>query len=206
MQEAELQELITGCLNQDKKDQKKLYQYFYAYSMSICLRYAANRYEAAEVLNQGFFNIFTKIDKYEPDRPFKAWIGRIMTNAAIDYYRSNLKFGRTEELEKAIDVSNDDFSDKKLVYDDLLYMIRQLPASYRTVFMLYAVDGYTHEEIAETLGITSSTSRSNLFKARTKLKLMIQNEEEVPDRKPGLLQLLQQRTDQFNMNELSFSL
>ncbi len=199
MQDAELQQLIAGCLKQDKKDQKRLYQQFYAYAMAICLRYAANPYEATEILNQGFFNVFTKIDQYDPDKLFKSWLGRIMTNAAIDHYRSNLKFSRTDDLEKAEYINNNDSSDNRLEYKDLLAMIQRLPDAYRTVFMLCAIDGYTHEEIGDLLGITPGTSRSNLFKARTKLKIMLSRENEVSEQQQTLLQLVRQKTGQLKL-------
>ncbi|KAA8479733.1 RNA polymerase sigma-70 factor (ECF subfamily) [Arcticibacter tournemirensis] len=173
MGEAELHQLIAGCLKQDRKDQKVLYKAFYGFAMSICLRYAGNRYEAAEIMNNGFFKIFTHLDKYSHDKPFKAWMGKIMTNTAIDYYRSNLKMANTDGLEKAEDIGHDDFPDKKLRYDDLLAMVQQLPNAYRTVFNLYAIEGYSHEEIGEMLGISAGTSKSNLFKARDKLKRMV---------------------------------
>ncbi|PWG79901.1 sigma-70 family RNA polymerase sigma factor [Pararcticibacter amylolyticus] len=179
MGEAQLQQLIAGCLKQDRKDQKMLYKTFYGYAMSICLRYAGNRYEASEILNHGFFKVFSNLNKYSTDKPFKAWIGRIMMNASIDYYRSNIRMANADDLEKAENLVHEDLPDKKLRYDDLLAMIQQLPNAYRTVFNLYAIEGYTHEEIAVMLGISTGTSKSNLFKARDKLKRMIIDAEDV---------------------------
>ncbi|WP_238387801.1 RNA polymerase sigma factor [Pararcticibacter amylolyticus] len=156
-----------------------LYKTFYGYAMSICLRYAGNRYEASEILNHGFFKVFSNLNKYSTDKPFKAWIGRIMMNASIDYYRSNIRMANADDLEKAENLVHEDLPDKKLRYDDLLAMIQQLPNAYRTVFNLYAIEGYTHEEIAVMLGISTGTSKSNLFKARDKLKRMIIDAEDV---------------------------
>ncbi len=148
--------------------------------MGICLRYANNRDEAAEVMNQGFFKVFTRIETYDTSRPFKAWLGRIMMNVSIDYYRANLKMAYTDDLEKAEGISDGDFADKKLNYDDLLAMVQRLPNAYRTVFNLFAIDGYSHEEIGEMLGISPGTSKSNLHKARQKLKQMIFEAEQLP--------------------------
>src|SRR3954468_20454114 len=173
MTEEDLHQLIRGCVKQDRKCQKMLYKAFYGFSMGICLRYAGNRDEAAEVMNQGFFKVFTHINRFDTSRPFKAWIGRIMMNVSIDYYRANLKMAYTEDLEKAENVSEGDLTDKNLNYEDLLAMVQQLPQAYRTVFNLFAVDGYTHEEIADMLNINIGTSKSNLFKARQKLKQMV---------------------------------
>lgn len=173
MGEEELHQLIGGCIKQDRACQKMLYKTFYGFSMGICLRYANNRDEAAEVMNQGFFKVFTRITTYDRSRPFKAWLGKIMMNASIDYYRANLKMAYTDDLDKAEHLSDGDLADKKLNYDDLLKMVQKLPTAYRTVFNLFAIEGYTHEEIGELLNISPGTSKSNLHKARQKLKQMI---------------------------------
>lgn len=177
MGEVELHQLIAGCLGQGRKEQKMLYKTFYGFAMGICVRYAGNRYEAAEIMNQGFFKVFKNLHRYNLDKPFKAWLGRIMMNTSIDYYRSNLKTAYTDDLDKAEEIADHNLPDKKLRYDDLLAMIQKLPQAYRTVFNLYAIDGYTHEEIGDLLGITAGTSKSNLFKARDKLKIMIKDTE-----------------------------
>ncbi|SEN88306.1 RNA polymerase sigma-70 factor, ECF subfamily [Mucilaginibacter gossypiicola] len=182
MGEDELHQLINGCVKQDRKSQKMLYKAFYGFSMGICLRYAGNRDEAAEVMNQGFMKVFTHIDRFDTSRPFKAWIGRIMMNVSIDYYRANLKMAYTEDLEKAENVSEGDLTDKNLNYEDLLAMVQQLPQAYRTVFNLFAIDGYSHEEIGEMLNISPGTSKSNLHKARHKLKQMILKAEETANK------------------------
>jgi RNA polymerase sigma factor (sigma-70 family) len=173
MGEEELHQLIGGCIRKDRGSQKMLYKAFYGFSMGICLRYANNREEAAEVMNQGFFKVFTRIDTYDTTRPFKAWLGKIMTNVSIDYYRANLKMAYAEDLDKAENVTDGELPDRKLNYEDLLAMVQRLPNAYRTVFNLYAIEGYTHEEIGEMLDISSGTSKSNLHKARQKLKQMI---------------------------------
>jgi RNA polymerase sigma factor (sigma-70 family) len=173
MGEEELHQLVQGCIKQDRKSQKTLYKAFYGFSMAICLRYAGNRDEAAEVMNQGFFKVFKNIERYDEDRPFKAWLGKIMMNVSIDHYRANLKMAYTEDLENAEHVSDGDYTDKNLNYNDLLDMVQKLPKAYRTVFNLFAIDGYSHDEIAEMLNINAGTSKSNLFKARQKLKQMI---------------------------------
>lgn len=173
MGEEELHQLIGGCIKNDRGCQKMLYKAFYGFSMGICLRYANNREEAAEVTNQGFFKVFTRIETYDTSRPFKAWLGKIMTNVSIDYYRANLKMAYAEDLDKAENISDGELPDRKLNYDDLLAMVQRLPNAYRTVFNLYAIEGYTHEEIGDMLDISSGTSKSNLHKARQKLKQMI---------------------------------
>jgi DNA-directed RNA polymerase specialized sigma24 family protein len=157
MGDEELYQLIRGCVNQDRKSQKLLYKAFYGFAMAICLRYAGDRDEAAEVMNQGFLKVFNNIHKYDEERRFKAWLGKIMTNVSIDYYRANLKMAYSEDLEKAEHIADGDLVDRNLNYADLLAMVQRLPQA----------------EIAEMLHINIGTSKSNLFKARQKLKQMI---------------------------------
>jgi RNA polymerase sigma factor (sigma-70 family) len=180
MGEEELHQLVRGCLKDDRLSQKLLYKAFYGFAMGICLRYAANRYEASEIMNQGFFKVFKSLSKYDLSKPFKAWLGRIMINTSIDYYRSNLKIAYNEELDKADHINDTEFADKNLNYNELLDMISQLPRAYRTIFNLYAIEGYSHEEIGKLLNISIGTSKSNLHKARQKLKAMIAQSNQMP--------------------------
>lgn len=180
MGEDELHQLVSGCLKNDRLSQKLLYKAFYGFAMGICLRYAANRYEASEIMNQGFYKVFKNLTKYDITKPFKAWLGRIMVNTSIDYYRSNLKVAYTEELDKAEHVNDTEFADRNLNYNELLDMVSKLPRAYRTIFNLFAIEGYTHEEIGEMLNISTGTSKSNLHKAREKLKIMIAESNRAP--------------------------
>jgi RNA polymerase sigma-70 factor (ECF subfamily) len=173
--------LIAGCLQQKRKDQKMLYQIFYGFAMGICLRYAGNRYEAAEIMNQGFLKVFISLHQYDTDRPFIAWLGRIMINTSVDYYyRGKRKLLLNDDLDAAEGIGHHDLPDQKLNYDDLVGMIQRLPNAYRTVFNLFAIEGFSHEEIASQLNIRTGTSKSNLFKAREKLKIMILNSGRLP--------------------------
>lgn len=173
MGEEEIDKLIKGCLCNDRISQKLLYKVFYGLSMGICLRYSPNRYEAAEIMNQGFYKVFKNLAKYDEAKPFKAWLSRIMINTAIDYYRANLKSAYNEGLDDVVNLSDDNWADKNLNYNQLISFVQQLPQSYRTIFNLYAIEGYTHEEIGQMLHISTGTSKSNLHKAREKLKKMI---------------------------------
>jgi RNA polymerase sigma factor (sigma-70 family) len=173
MGEDELQQLLKGCINGDRKCQKALYKAFYGFAMGICLRYATDRDEAAEVMNRGFLKVLTQIGKYDEKLPFKPWLGRIMINTSIDFYRSRLKMAYTEDIDEADHISGGDLPDNNLNYEDLLKMVQALPQGYRTVFNLFAIEGYSHDEIAEMLHINAGTSKSNLHKARQKLKAMI---------------------------------
>lgn len=171
--EHEVESYINGCIRNERADQQSLYKHFYGFAMGICLRYANNRLDAAGILNDGFFKVFRNIEKYESGKPFKAWLGRIITNTAIDYYRSNLKFTDHSDIDGYDSVSGEHSVYSKFAYNDLLAMVQKLSPAYRTVFNLFAVDGYSHEEIGEMLSISVGTSKSNLFKARQKLQEML---------------------------------
>ena len=173
MVEKELERIIDGCIEQDRHSQELLYKKLYGFAMKICLRYADNRYEASEILNEGFFKAFTNITKYDKSWPFKTWLSKIIYNTSIDYYRTNLRWSQFADLEKSEPKFHDSNVEHKLDYEDLLATVQRLPPSYRIVFNLYAVDGYSHEEIAEITGISASTSRSTLHKARLKLQQML---------------------------------
>jgi len=173
MVEKEFQRIIDGCIEQDRQSQELLYKKLYGFAMKICLRFADNQYEASEVLNEGFFKAFTNIEKYDKSLSFKTWLGKIMYNASIDYYRTNLRWSQFVDLEKSETKMNDANVEHKLDYEDLLSIIQRLPPAYRIVFNLYVVDGYSHDEVAEMTGISASTSRSNLHKARMKLQKML---------------------------------
>lgn len=173
----DLQQILDACRRNDRRAQKELYKLFYSVSMGICLRFTNNREDAAQMLNEGFLKVFTNLSSYDPQYPFAAWLKRIMTNTAIDHYRSTLRFqtlalDTVEEVEVQLNLES-------LNYQDLMDMIHSLSPAYRTVFLLFAVEGYTHEEIAETLGISVGTSKSNLFKARGKLIEMLKSTEVV---------------------------
>ena len=173
MEGDDLQRLIEGCIEQNRQSQELLYKKYYGFAMKICLRYAANRFDASTILNEGFFKVFTNIEKYDKSWPFKSWLSKIMYNTSIDHYRANLKWSQMAKLDKYEYTMNEATIEHKLGYEDLLATIQRLPPAYRLIFNLYAIDGFSHEEIAEMVGISASTSRSNLHKARQKLQQML---------------------------------
>jgi len=171
---AAILDLLDGCLRGDRRSQELLYKQFYGYAMGLCLRYARSRDEAAEILNDGFFKIFTKLETFDRERPFKTWLGRVMINTALDQYRREVKHQVYEDMElvkNAVAVNEDALS--RLAYEELITMVQRLPPAYRTVFSLAVLDGYTHEEIAKELGISIGASKSDLSRAREKLKVMV---------------------------------
>jgi len=173
------EKLREGCLRGNPSSQKKLYQSFYGFALAICLRYCNDRDEAVEVMNDGFFKVLTNFSKYDAEKPFKPWLSRVMTNTAIDHYRSRLRFGYMAEISEAEEITTEAVVYQKLNYEDLIKLVQRLPPGYRAVFNLYAIDGYNHEEIGKLLGISEGTSKSNLFKARQKLRRLLEEETKV---------------------------
>lgn len=163
-------ELIAACMRRDRDAQRVLYEEFYGIMMGVCLRYANNQDDALDILHEGFIKVFRNIAKYQPGTSLSAWIRRIMVNTAIDYYRKSIR-RRTEDLEQAYSVhSGDPDAVSQCTEKEILAAVQELSPAYRAVFNLYVIEGYSHKEIADRLNITESTSRSNLVKARTKLK------------------------------------
>ena len=170
---AVLQELLDGCLERNRRSQELLYKQFYGYAMSVCLRYTKSKEEAKEVLNDGFFKVFTKLESFDNSRSFKTWLSRIMINTALDHYRQEVRRDVFDNVDAAEHVSVDETIINKLAHEELVALIQKLTPSYRIVFSLYVIDGYTHEEIAEKLGISLGASKSNLSRAREKLREML---------------------------------
>lgn len=166
-------ELLDGCLTKNRRSQEMLYKQFYGYAMSICLRYAKSREEAKEILNDGFFKIFSKLDSFDKSKPFKTWLGRIMINTALDHYRHEVIRDKFEVMEAGEQAFVDETVISKLSHDELVGVIQKLTPAYRIVFSMYVIDGYTHEEIAADLNISLGASKSNLSRAREKLREML---------------------------------
>ena len=146
--------------------------------MGICLRYARSRDEAYEILNDGFYKVFTHLDKFTPGLSFKGWMRRIMINAAIDHFRRNEKHYDHVDISytKSEYISPDVFN--IISEETILKAVHELPPSYRMVFNLYAIEGYKHSEIAQKLNISEGTSKSTLSMARIKLKKALRLEEQ----------------------------
>lgn len=166
-------DFIKACISNEEWAQKKLYEDNYSIMYPVCLRYATDQEEALDILHEGFIKVFRHISKYTVGTSLKAWIKRIMVNTAIDYYRKRSR-RRTEEIDNARGLSSggpDAISD--MAATEILSALQELSPAYRSVFNLYIIDGFSHKEVAEKLNISESTSRSNLVKARQKLKKIL---------------------------------
>ncbi len=186
-------EILEGCIANKRKSQFLLYKQCYSILLSICLRYEKNKEDAEFLLNQGFMKIITKLSTFKGDRPFEAWIRRIMINTIIDDYRKNSK-------EKSIiqfkDIQNDgteniwveyNAADLEFEAEELLGFIDKLPTESKKVFVLFAIDGYSHKEIAEMLGISDGTSKWHVSFARKKLRELIAKSIELEALRAGNL-------------------
>lgn len=160
-------------MRDDRASQKALYQEFYSYGMGICLRYADNRDEAAEILNDGFMKIFGNLKGFDFNRPFRPWLRKILVNLSINRYHQKQRQVETDEIRNITDESDTEKILSGISYQEVIDLLQRLPPSYRTVFNLYVIEGYTHEEIAAMLKISVGASKSNLFKAKEKLKKIV---------------------------------
>jgi len=170
-------DLITACINRERRAEYELYKLTYSYLMSICIRYTRSKEEAEEALNSGFMKILGNLNKYKAEVPFKAWIRKIMVNALIDAYRKQKKHNeQVKYVEEYIETG--DYADvnnalTKMNAEQIYIMIGQLPPMSQKVFNLYAIDGFGHKEIAEMLSMSEGTSKWHLSFSRQQLKEMI---------------------------------
>lgn len=170
----EERELAVGCKNKDAKVQKFVFEKYYGLMLGICLRYANNREEARDMLQEGFVKIFEKIDQFDPNYSFSGWMKRVMVNNAIDQYRRDARAPMNDDELALANHSVDADVFSGLGYQEILKLIQRLPTGYRTVFNLYVIEGFTHKEIGEQLGIAEGTSKSQLNKAKLMLRKQIE--------------------------------
>jgi RNA polymerase sigma-70 factor, ECF subfamily len=181
---------IERCALNNRESQKRIYTSFYGYAMAVCDRYTNNQDDAVEILNDGFLKIFKEIHRYKPAysdvvSSFKGWLRKIMVYTAIDHFRKNHKYAFTAELDNGvIQVSSQSESAlDKLSYEEIIRAIQKLTPGYRTVFNLFVIEGFTHDEISEKLGISTGTSKSNLAKARRQLQKILYKENLIQETK-----------------------
>jgi|TARA_R110002110_G_scaffold133104_13_gene315225 RNA polymerase sigma-70 factor (ECF subfamily) len=169
-----LDELIIQCKKQDAKAQGELYKRYSGILFSICLRYSPNYTEAEDSLQDSFLTIFKKVDQFKGKGSFEGWIKRITVNTVLQKYRKKRVFdiAREDQIADEIEV---EVEDDGIPLDFLLKIIQELPDRYRLVFTMYVMDGYAHKEIAEMLGISDGTSKSNLARGRMILKTKIED-------------------------------
>jgi len=168
-----IEELIKRCRSGERKAQELLYKQLAAKMMGVCMRYATDRMEAEDMLQNGFIRVFQKMDDYRGEGSFEGWVRRIMVHSSIEYYRKHHKMMQVVDMDEVDEPSVNPLAAAKLDAKDLMALIQQLAPGYRVVFNLYAIEGYSHREIGEIVGITEGASKSQLSRARTILKEQI---------------------------------
>ena len=172
-------ELVKRCVRKEAKAQKLLYDTYHGTLLGICMRYAKNKTEAEDILQTGMIRIFKHIGSYSGKGSFEGWMKRIIINVSIDNFRKSNRFYYHHNFDQQngesylrLEIPDD------LELSDLLKLIQELPPGYRIVFNLYVIEGYSHKEIGEKLGISENTSKSQLLKARRTLieKLTLLNQ------------------------------
>jgi RNA polymerase sigma-70 factor (ECF subfamily) len=167
-------EWIEGAKRGDRRSQKAIYDLLSAKMFAVCLRYMGDRDVAEDILQDGFVTLFSKLDSYSGDGSFEGWARKIFVNTALMSLRKKDALKNSEDVDIAWNITSDDpTAIQRIGYNDLLKMIASLPPGFRTVFNMYVIEGYSHKEIAESLGISETTSRSQLQRARVLLQTKI---------------------------------
>ena len=163
--------LVKKCLEGDHKAQRALFDRFASKMLGVCLRYTKNTEQAEDVLQEGFVKIFTKLDKYNGEGSLEGWVRRIMVNTALDQIRKNVKYQDDRSMDDVdYKLELNAHIIEGLQEQDLLRLISELPDGYKVVFNMFAIEGYSHKEIADELNISENTSKSQYSRARAYLK------------------------------------
>ena len=173
-------ELIKGCLRREPHAQRLLYDTYSSKMYAICYRYVKDSMEAEDILVTSFTKVFEKIGQFKFEGSFEGWIRRIVVNEALTCLRKNRSMYLETELKQVDYDPNYKNLNDHLETEDLLKLVQELPAGYRIVFNMFAIDGYSHKEIAESLGISENTSKSQLSRARIYLQKQLKEQEWIP--------------------------
>lgn len=163
-------DLLEGCRRSERRAQELLYKTLASRMLAVCMRYAKDTFEAEDMLQMGFVKVFQKVSEFRGEGPFEGWIRRIMVNTAIEIYRKNQKMLNVVDIDEVVESAQSTFDMFGLEVKDLMKLIQQLSPIYRVVFNLYAIEGFSHKEIADQLGITEGASKSQLSRARAMLR------------------------------------
>ena len=165
-------QIIELCVRHDRKAQQILYDKYSRLLLGVCLRYATDKAEAEDILQDSFLKIFFSIKDYKGSGSFIGWLRKVAVNTAITHYHKNLKYRHHIDIEEYVSVETGvtSFEEDFFTSDELYKVLNELPAGYRMVFNLYAVEGYKHKEIAEMLGIDTNTSKSQYSRAKSVIR------------------------------------
>jgi RNA polymerase sigma-70 factor (ECF subfamily) len=170
-------ELIEKCLRNDRQAQHALYKMYAGKMYAVCCRYVKDRMDAEDVMVMAFTKIFERISQFKGEGSFEGWIRRVMVNESLTYLRKNKNMYLETDIEEVDREPDYQQLENQLEADDLLKLIEELPTGYRMVFNLYSIDGYSHQEIADQLGISENTSKSQLSRARALLQKRLLEQE-----------------------------
>lgn len=170
-------ELIKGLLKQDRLAQKTVYEHYSARMLGLCMRYIRDNFEAEEVMLGGFLKVFQKTDQFKSQGSFEGWIRRIMVNECLNALRKKKLMYVEVDIHNLGEDHHQAQYESDIDAEELMSYIEALPIGYRTVFNLYAIEGYSHKEIAEKLGVSESTSKSQLSRARNLLQKCIEESQ-----------------------------
>lgn len=171
------EDLIKGCAKGDRASQKTLYERYCRKMMAICLRYAKSEYEAEDILQEGFVKVFSNISKFRAESQLGTWMTRIMINTALNKQRAKVSMLPMVDVNESHLIQEEDVSLSHFHLSDLLEVIQSLPDGCRIVFNLFAIEGYSHKEISEMVGISIGTSKSQYNRAKCLLKARIETLE-----------------------------
>jgi RNA polymerase sigma factor (sigma-70 family) len=165
-------QIIEGCAKHQRKAQQVLYDKYSRFLLGVCLRYAGNKPEAEDILQDCFLRIYFNISEFSGKGSFIGWLRKVAVNTSITYYHRNFKYRYHVDIEEYISVESGikSFEEDFISSDELYKVLNELPAGYRMVFNLYAIEGYKHKEIAEILGIDTNTSKSQYSRAKAVLR------------------------------------
>lgn len=167
-------DLIRGCLAGDSRMQEELYSRFSPKMYAVCLRYSNNTDDAQDLLQEGFIKIFKNLDRFRAEGSFEGWVRRVFVNTSIEHYRRKVNLFSTSEREEAFVEDNSVNALDKLAEKDIIKLVQELSPGYRTVFNMYAIEGFSHKEIGSILSISEGTSKSQLARAKGILKKKVQ--------------------------------
>ena len=174
-----LEQLVPACRRGERSAQRRMFDALAPKMMALCLRYIGDRPTAEDVLQDGFVTLFSRLDSYSGAGSFEGWARRIFVNTALMHLRKTDALKLSDDIEEARGLFTEEATPaQKMGYRELMALIARLPADARTVFNMYVIEGYSHKEIAQTLGFNEATSRSKLQRARIRLQEMIQRTEE----------------------------
>lgn len=176
------QQLIAGCVQQRPSAQRALYERYAPVMMAICRRYLKRSEDAEDALVEGFCKVFKHLNQYSNNGSFEGWIRRIMVNECLMALRKKHALKNAYEIQEHFDLRTDENLNAELAAKDILKLLDQLPNGYRTVFNLYVVEGYKHREIAELLGVSINTSKSQLILAKKRMQQLLLAQGERDDK------------------------